>query len=269
MAQLLVGVGKRLLRSKFLFQPHPVEAISRAAPVYWANDLFLRRAISLAADMAKSGRTPAPRTCRHGHSRAPLSAARRTFDSFRQARLANLLDSAAPASPRAALHLAHSSERSRSDLDHAAARHARRSQGFCAASWRLDRRASRATCRKPRRFMRVLWCRCAAFHTGSCIAPVSAARCGPKPATAAKRSSASPAAPNTSSAGSTTTSSAKHARICRRRRRPMPGAWRQGQAAVDPRSVEPLGLLHLGGFAVVLVAADPGAALRARLSRRP
>ena len=93
--------------------------------------------------MAKSGRTPAPRNCRHGHSRAPLSAARRTFASSGQAWLANLFGPAAPASPRAAIHLAHSSKRSRSDPDHAAARHAGRSQGFCAASRRLDRRASR------------------------------------------------------------------------------------------------------------------------------
>src|ERR1700716_3518146 len=47
------------------------------------------------------------------------------------------------------------------------------------------------------------------------------------------------------------------------------GARRQGEAAVDPRSVEPLGFVHVGGLFVVLVAADPGAALRARLSRRP
>ena len=45
--------------------------------------------------------------------------------------------------------------------------------------------------------------------------------------------------------------------------------WRQGEAAVDPRPVEPLGFLHLGRLTVVLVAADPRAALRARLSRRP
>ena len=44
---------------------------------------------------------------------------------------------------------------------------------------------------------------------------------------------------------------------------------RQGQAGVDPRSVEPLGFLHLGRIAVVLLAADPRAALRAGLSRRP
>ena len=47
------------------------------------------------------------------------------------------------------------------------------------------------------------------------------------------------------------------------------GARRQGQAAVDPRSVEPLGFVHLGGLVVVLVAADPRAALCAGLSRRP
>src|SRR6266478_2125338 len=46
-------------------------------------------------------------------------------------------------------------------------------------------------------------------------------------------------------------------------------ARRQGQAAVDPRSVQPLGLLHLGGLAVVLLAPDPRTALRARLSCRP
>ncbi len=38
---------------------------------------------------------------------------------------------------------------------------------------------------------------------------------------------------------------------------------------IDPRPVEPLGILHLGRRAVVLVAADPRAARRARLSRRP
>ena len=115
----------------------------RSAPVYWANDLFLRRAISLAADMAESGRTPDPRTCRHGHSRPPLSAARRTLSTSGQTRLADLFDPAAPASARAALHLAHSSERPRSDPHHAAARHHRRGQGFRPAPWRLDRRASR------------------------------------------------------------------------------------------------------------------------------
>ena len=93
--------------------------------------------------MAESGRTPTPRTPRHGYSRPPLSAARRTRDSFGQARLASLCDPAAPAPPRAALHLAHSSDRPRSHPDHAAARHARGSQGLCAASWWLDRRPSR------------------------------------------------------------------------------------------------------------------------------
>ena len=47
------------------------------------------------------------------------------------------------------------------------------------------------------------------------------------------------------------------------------GTRRAGARRLDPRPVEPLGLLHLGGLAVVLLAADPRAALRARLSRRP
>ncbi len=44
---------------------------------------------------------------------------------------------------------------------------------------------------------------------------------------------------------------------------------REGEAAVDPRSVEPLGFMHLRRIIVVLVAADPRAAFRAGLSRRP
>jgi hypothetical protein len=69
-----------------------VDEFGRVATVYWANDLFLRQVLSLAVDMAKSGRTLTPRTDRYGHSRATLSAARRTFASSRQARVANLLD---------------------------------------------------------------------------------------------------------------------------------------------------------------------------------
>ena len=47
------------------------------------------------------------------------------------------------------------------------------------------------------------------------------------------------------------------------------GTRRQGQAGLDPRPVEPLGFVHLGRIAVVFLAADPRAALRAGLSRRP
>ena len=178
-----------------------------------------------------------------------------------QARLANLFGSAAPASPRAALHVANSSERPRSDPDHAAARHHRRRQGLRAASRRLDRRASwpfaeggavpsghrGSVARRSR--------------TGSCIAPASAARCGRKRATAASGFSASrarrayrAARPRLPEARSAPRPAQGGAGLCR-------GARRQGQAAVDPRPVEPLGFLHLGGLAVVLVAADPGAAL--------
>src|ERR1700761_7827219 len=92
-------------------------------PVYWANDLFLRRAISLAAVMAESGRTLAPRNNRHGHTRAPLSAGLRTFSPFDQTRLPDLLGPAASAPARAPLHVADPSERPRSDPHHSSARH--------------------------------------------------------------------------------------------------------------------------------------------------
>src|SRR6478672_13485406 len=46
------------------------------------------------------------------------------------------------------------------------------------------------------------------------------------------------------------------------------GTRRPRPPRLDPRSIEPLGLLHLGRLVVILLAADPGAALRAGLSRR-
>ena len=254
----------------FWFQPLPVGVLDRSAPVYWANDLFLRRAISLAADMAESGRTPAPRTFRHGYSRAPLSAACRTLDCFGQTRLANLCDQIAPASACAPLHLAHSSDRPRSDPDHAAARHDRGSKGLCAASRRLDRRASR-----PFAEGRTI----PSGHRDSAArraAPDRASRRRARhgvdgnAATAARRSSASPAASNIMDRR-------VHDFLKREARKDLHkaalayarGSRRQGQAGVDPRPVEPLGFVHLGRIAVVLLAADPGAALRAGLSRRP
>src|SRR5580704_9721083 len=96
--------------------------MERFAPVYWANDLFLRRALYLAADMAESGRTATPRNDRHGYPRAPVSAPRRTFDSFGQAWLASFRGSAAKAPACAPLHLTNPSDGSRGDPDHAATR---------------------------------------------------------------------------------------------------------------------------------------------------
>ena len=107
------------------------------------------------------------------------------LDSFGQARLANLFGSAAPASARAALHLAHSSKRPRSDPDHAAARHARARPRISRSVTAAGLPRASAVCRRPRRFCPAPWCRCAAFRTGSCIAPASAARCGRRCATAA------------------------------------------------------------------------------------
>ncbi len=93
------------------------------------------------------------------------------LDSSGQARLANLFDPAAPASARAALHLAHSSKRPRSDPDHAAARHARRGQGFRAASRRLDRRASRPVAEGGAVSAGHRGAAARRRRTGSCIAP--------------------------------------------------------------------------------------------------
>ena len=45
-------------------------------------------------------------------------------------------------------------------------------------------------------------------------------------------------------------------------------AWRQGQAGVAARSIEPLGFVYLGRLAVLFLAADPRATLRTGLSRR-
>src|SRR2546429_582896 len=42
-----------------------------------------------------------------------------------------------------------------------------------------------------------------------------------------------------------------------------------GQAGLDPRPVEPLGVMHVSRIAVVFLAIDPRAALCAGLSRRP
>src|SRR5215472_3739762 len=124
------------------FRAHLVVSGDAFPPVYWANDLFLRRAISVATDMAESGGTALPRIHRHGYSRAPLSAASRTVDSCHQARLPVFRDKTSPAPARAPLHAPHPSDGSRSDPDRATARHDCGGEGFCAAAWRLDRRAS-------------------------------------------------------------------------------------------------------------------------------
>src|SRR5579872_1057115 len=98
------------LTTNSLFLPHSVGSEGAPPPVYCAHDLFLRRAISLAADMAESGRPLTPRNSGHGHSRAPLSAALCTISPADQARLANLFGAAAPASARAPVRAAHPPE---------------------------------------------------------------------------------------------------------------------------------------------------------------
>ena len=186
------------------FVPAPSPWGRRAgSAVYWANDLFSRRPLSMAEDMAESPGLPAVRNFRHGRSRTALSASRRTSLDSRQAWLAGFRGSAATASPRAPLHAAHSSERPRSHPDHAAARQPspmpRNSRNATAPG---SPRVS-VVCRRRRRSRRERSFPCAASTTRSCIAP-AAARCGPRPATAASGFSASPATPSTPTAGCTT-----------------------------------------------------------------
>ena len=254
----------------FRFQPLPVEGICPQAPVYWANDLFLRRAISTGGGYGRI----------RAHSCSPDFQTWLLVRSFiggpPNPRLVlvkhgsqYLCDSTASASPGAALHLAHSSDRSRSDPDHAAARYAGGSQGVCAASRRLDRRASR-----PFAEGRTVSCR----HSGSaarCAAPDRASRRRARHGVDRNprqrredsvrgrwRRAHGPSCPRLSQARSAQGPAQGLARLCARSRR-------QGQAGIDPRSVEPLGFVHLGRIAVVFLATDPRAALRAGLSRRP
>ena len=252
---------------KFLVPAPAGRGLRTPAPVYWANDLFLRRAISLAADMAKSGRTPAPRTFRHGHSRAPLSAARRT----------------------PTLVVKHGSQFFSIKL-----RRHRRARRYTLRIHPTDREAiltmpPRGTLAEAKDF--------AQLHGGWI-----AARLGRLPKAArfslAHGSVARRAAPDRASRRRARHGVDRDARQRRedflRRRRPRytdrrvhdflkrearkdlhkaaqvyaAGTRRAGQAGVDPRSVEPLGFLHLGRLVVVLLAADPGTALCAGLSRR-
>ena len=203
--------------------------------------------------MAESGRTPAPRTCRHGHSRPPLSAARRTRDSSGQARLANLFDQAAPAPPRAALHLAHPSDRPRSDPDHAAARHASPKPRTLRSVTAAGSPRVSAVCRRPHRFLpgTVVPLRGVAHrivHRAGERGTVwtETRDSGEQDSLRRRRRRAHrPARPRLSQARSAQA-------ICTRRRWPTPQASRRaGEAGVDPRPVEPLGFVHLGRLVVV------------------
>ncbi len=142
-------------------------------------------------------------------------------------------------------------------------------QRLRAEARRLDRGAAQAAAARRRRSRTAARCRCAACRIASCIAAASAARCGPRPTTTASGCSASPAS----------------RRIVNRRigdflkreaQRDLEAASRRyadklgvaDQAHLGARPVEPLGLVLEYRRAVVLLAADSGAALRARLSRR-
>ncbi len=220
--------------------------------------------------MAESGRTAPPRTYRHGHSRAPLSAARRTFDSFGQARLANLLRfDCAGTGARAAIRLRiHPTDREailtmppRGTIAEAR-EFAQLHGGWIAA--RLGRLPKAAP-----------------FQPGTVVplrgVPHRIVHRSGERGTVWTETRDSGDKIICVAGGSNIIDRRVHDFLKREARRDLQksaqdyaaGARRPGQAAVDPRPVEPLGFVHLGGLAVVLLAADPGAALRARLSRRP
>jgi len=161
-------------------------------PVYWANDLFLRRRFpwrglwQIPDGILLPGLTIWP--LRALLYRRPAEPSTILVKHGSQS-----LRSREAAQTRAALYAPHPSDRPRSHPHHAAARLDRRSarvsRGFMAAG---SPRVS-AVCRRRPPSRSAHWCRCAAFRIGSCIVRVSAARCGRRRATAATRSSASPA----------------------------------------------------------------------------
>ncbi len=85
---------------------------------------------------------------------------------------------------------------------------------FAQHAWRLDRRPSRPFAEGGAVPARHGGPAARRRRTGSCIVPASAARCGRKRATAARRSSASPGMSSIPIAACTTSSSARRARIC-------------------------------------------------------
>ena len=142
-------------------------------------------------------------------------------------------------------------------------------QGVCAASRRLDRRPSRPFAEGGAVSVR---------HTGAaarCAAPAGASRRRARhgvdgnprlrredPLRRRRRRAYGPPGPRLSQARSAQGPAQGVAGLRR-------AARRQGQAGVAARSIEPLGFVHFGRLAVVFLAADPGAALCAGLSRGP
>ena len=125
-----------------------------------------------------------------------------------------------------------------------------------------------AACRRRRPSVTARCCRCAASIIASCIG--RRARHGLDRDRRGRRAScsASPARRRTSTAGSAISSGARPSAISKPPAARAAGSSASHQAHLGARPVEPLGLVLDHRRAVVLLAAHPGAAFRAGLSRR-
>ena len=143
--------------------------------------------------------------------------------------------------------------------------------GLRAEARRLDRGAAAAGCREAAPFARRHdRCRCAACRIASCTGRARAARSGSRSATTASALlCVAGEAPHRRPPGRAISSSARRKRdLEAASRRAADAARRRDQAHLGARPVEPLGLVLDHRRAVVFLAADPRAAVRARLSRR-
>ena len=170
----------------------------------------------------------------------------------------------------APLHAAHPCRHARSRAHHAAARQRQGGARLRAEARRLDRGAARPAAAAGAVRARHACCRCAASTPHRASAAARAARSGSRSApTASALLCVAGDARACRAPGRAIFSSARPSAISKRRAGRAAGdARRQHQARVGARPVEPLGLLLDHRRAVLFLAADPGAAFRARLSRR-
>ena len=204
-------------------------------------------------------------------ARSAFPPHRRAADAHRRIRRRGLCRAAAPPRAGAPLYAAHPCRHAatscspcrRAAACKAARAFAQKHGGWIAA--RLDRLP------QPAPFARRHACAAARrASTASCIGRARAARSGSRSATTASACSASPATrAHVAAPDRAIFSSARPSAISKRRAARAAGALGvTHQARVDPRPVEPLGLVLDHRRAVVFLAAHSRAAFRARLSRR-
>ncbi len=161
--------------------------------------------------------------------------------------------------------LAHRCSLARGRADDSAARQPARKHASSRRSTAPGSRRACSACRRRRRSRRAWWCRSAACRIASSIGAhvrgtvwTETERCRRAPDLRRRRAAASqPAGRRFPQARSAARSRCREPALCQ-------GARRRDQAHLGARPVEPLGLVLELRRAVVLVAADPRAALRAR-----